>query len=65
MIIGMSVDQEICLMIGQVSLDLLYWKKNLQTDIRDPGEDSRGNSWHPGKIIHDQKTGKQLEETSS
>ena len=24
--------QEICLILGQVSLHLLYWKKNLQTD---------------------------------
>ena len=30
--------QEICLILGQVSLSLLYWKKNLQTDICGPGE---------------------------
>ena len=24
---------ETCLIIGQVSLNLFYWKKNLQTDI--------------------------------
>ena len=28
MIIGISMDQEICLILGQVSLSLLYWKKN-------------------------------------
>ena len=33
MIIGISMDQEICLILGQVSISLLYWKKNLQTDI--------------------------------
>ena len=38
MIIGISMGQEICLILGQVSLDLLYWKKNLQTDICGPGE---------------------------
>ena len=38
MIIGISMDQEICLILGQVSLSLLYWKKNLQTDICGPGE---------------------------
>ena len=30
--------QEICLILGQVSLSLLYWKRNLQTDICGPGE---------------------------
>ena len=29
---------------GQVSLNSLYWKKNLQTDICGPGGDSRENS---------------------
>ena len=28
MIIGISMDQEICLILGHVSLNLLYWKKN-------------------------------------
>ena len=32
------MDQEICLVLGRVSLDLLYWKKNLQKDICGPGE---------------------------
>ena len=27
------MDQEICLIHGQDSLKLLYWKENLQTDI--------------------------------
>ena len=38
MIIGISMDQEICLILGQVSFSLLYWKRNLQTDICGPGE---------------------------
>ena len=33
MIIGISMGLEIYLIIGQVSLSLFYWKKNLQTDI--------------------------------
>ena len=36
---GILMGQEICLIVGQVSLNLLYWKKNLQTDICGPGED--------------------------
>ena len=37
MIIGISMGQEICLIVGQVSLNLLYWKKNLLTGICGPG----------------------------
>ena len=37
MIIGMSMGQETCQILGQVSPNLLYWKKNLQTDICGPG----------------------------
>ena len=33
MIIGISMGQEMCLIIGQVSLSLHDWKKNTQTDI--------------------------------
>ena len=39
MIIGMSIGQETCRILGQVSLNLLYWKKNLQKDICGPGGD--------------------------
>ena len=35
---GISMGQENCLIHGQVSLYLFYWKKNLQTDICGPGE---------------------------
>ena len=61
MIIGMSMGQETCRILGQVSLNLLYWKKNLQKDICCPGRDSRENSRHPGQIIYGQKSGKQWE----
>ena len=44
MITGISMGQEICLIVGQVSLNLFYWKKNLQTDFCGPGGDSRENS---------------------
>ena len=33
MIFGISMDQETCLILGQVSHNLLYWKKNLQKDM--------------------------------
>ena len=38
MILGISMDRETSLMHGQVSLNLLYWKENLQTDFCGPGE---------------------------
>ena len=38
MIIGISMDQEMCLILGQVSLSSLSWKKNLPTDFCGPGE---------------------------
>ena len=38
MIIGISMGQEICLIHGQVSHNLLYWKKKLPTDIVVRGE---------------------------
>ena len=44
MIIGISMDQEICLILGQFSLNLLNCKKNLLTDICGPGGDQRENS---------------------
>ena len=39
MIVGISIDQEICLILGQVSLSLLYRMRNLQTDTCGPGRD--------------------------
>ena len=38
MIIGMSMGPETCQILGQVSLNLLYWMKNLLTDICGPRE---------------------------
>ena len=37
MIIGISMGQKTCLIFGQVSHNLLYWKKNRPTDICGPG----------------------------
>ena len=37
MIIGISMDQEICLILGQVSLSLLHEKRKLQTEKCGPG----------------------------
>ena len=39
MIIGISMGQEICLIHGQVSLNLLFEVRNLQMDICGPRED--------------------------
>ena len=60
MITGISMSLEICLIHGQVSHNLLYWK-NLPTDICGPGGDSQENSLHPGQIIHGQNSGSQWE----
>ena len=38
MIVGISMALETCLIHGQVSHNLLYWKKNLLTDTCGPGE---------------------------
>ena len=38
MIIGISMGLETCLILGQVSHNLLYWKKKLPTDICGLGE---------------------------
>ena len=61
MIIGMSMGQETCRILGQVSLNLLYWKKNFLKDFCGSGEDQHENRFHPGQIIFDQKSGKQWE----
>ena len=39
MTLGVSMGQETCLILGQVSHNLLYWKKKLLTDICGPGRD--------------------------
>ena len=45
MFIGISMGLEICLIIGQVSLSLLYWKRNLQTDSCGPGRDYKKTAY--------------------
>ena len=45
MIIGISMGLETCPILGQVSHNLLYWKKNLPTDIRGPGEIKRETAY--------------------
>ena len=51
MVVGISMDQEICPIHGQVSHNLLYSTKRLLTDICGPGWSKRRNSLHPGQII--------------
>ena len=38
MIIGKSMGLETCLILGQVSHNLLYWKKTTPNDLCGPGE---------------------------
>ena len=45
MIIGMSMGLETCLILGQVSHNLLYWKKNLPTDLCGPGETDKKTAY--------------------
>ena len=54
MIIGILMALETCLILGQVSHNLLYSTKKLLTDILGPGRDWRENSLHSGWIIHGQ-----------
>ena len=65
MTIGISMGQEIGLIIGQVSLNLFYWKKNLHTDICGPERDQRGNTLHPGQIIYGQNSERKWERMQS
>ena len=53
MIIGISMGLKTCLIIGQVSHNLLYWKKKLPTDICGPDGDWPENNWQPSQIIYD------------
>ena len=48
-IIGISMGQETCLILGQVSHNFLYWKKNLPTDICGPGETNEKTSDIPAR----------------
>ena len=58
MTIGISMDQEICLIHGQISLNLLHRKRNLQKDICGPGGDWQNGKRHPGQIIYGQNSGR-------
>ena len=57
MAIGISMDQEVCLIFGQVSLSLLYGVRNLQMDICGPGGEWQNGKRHPGGIIYGQNSG--------
>ena len=46
MILGVSMDQEICQILGQVSLNLLYWKKNTP----------EGYMWSGERLMRKQQT---------
>ena len=65
MITGISMDLETCLILGQVSHNLLCWKKNLLTDTCRPGGEKRENNLHPGQIICGQSSGNHWESTPS
>ena len=65
MIIGILMALETCLILGQVSHNLLLSKKKLLTDLCGPGRDWRENSLHPGQIIYGQSSGNQWESTPS
>ena len=65
MISGISMGLETCHILGQMSHNLLFWKKNLQTDICGPGRDYRENSLHPGQIIYGQSSGRKWERMPS
>ena len=60
--IGISMNQEICLIFGQV---FLCWKKNLLTDICGPEGDWQNVKRHPGQIICGQNSGRNWEEMPS
>ena len=65
MIIGTLMALETCLILAQVSHNLLFSMKKLLTDILGPGGDWRENSLHPGQIIYGQSYGSQWERTRS
>ena len=60
MTVGRSMDLEISLILGQVSLSLLYWMWNIQTDFCRPGGDWGENNLHPSQIFFWRKTERKL-----
>ena len=65
MIIGISMGQEICLIHGQVSHNLLYWKKNLLKGIRGPGETDKKAANIQARLFCGQNSGRNWEEMPS
>ena len=65
MIIGISMDQQSCPILGQVSFSLLYWMRNLQTDMCGQGGDWQNGKLHPGQIIYGQNSGRNWKEMQS
>ena len=45
MITGISMGLEACQILGQVSHNLLYWKKNLPKDTCGPGESNEKTAY--------------------
>ena len=64
MITGISMGLETCLILGQVSHNLLYSTKKLPKDICGPGETENGKR-HSGQIIYGQNSGPNWEEIPS
>ena len=62
MIIWLSMDQEICLILGQVSLSLLNQVRNFQRDFCGPGGDWQNGKRHQGQIILGQNPGEDWQE---
>ena len=62
---GTLMGLETCQILGQVSHNLLYWKKTPLTDIYGLWRDYEGNSLHPGQIIYGQSFGSQWESLPS
>ena len=63
MTVGISMDQEICLILGQVSPSLLDKVRNLQKDTCGLGRDCQNGKQHPGQIIYVQNFGKECQRT--
>ena len=45
MIIGTLMALETCLILGRVSHNFLFWKKNLPTDLCGPGGDNKKTAY--------------------
>ena len=57
MIIRISMNQEICVILGQVSLSLFYWHENTSRRIYVVREETDNTaSEHPGQIIYGQNS---------